>query len=300
VKRRRHGFAASRRRTLSVGALYKTLTNIDLCSTLVPHRNTIPTMCSITLCVFLLTSLLPTVIAKGRGGGHGGGGGGPSKPVHFKSPPLAIAVVASDAVFFIVTAFQLSITINPKRTTRLPSGHRPSITAIISTLIFLLVAYALAVTLTATTWTLHDSGEPSVYFKQNININIAATLFWTWIDALMFVAVFIVLRDRYLTPMGKPMAEELTSRTGPPLLPFNIVSSIIFLLFVFAIANVGVWGSAVLGQYDNSLSQSQAHDKVVISNDLITCSSHLLLSSRGATHWIRCELQLTSLHVLSN
>ena len=112
----------------------------------------------------------------------------------------------------------------------------------------------------------------------------------------MFVAVFIVLRDRYLTPVGKPMAEELTSRTGPPLLPFNIVSSIIFLLFVFAIANVGVWGSAVLGQYDNSLSQSQAHDKVVISNDLyyMFLAFAIVIKRRNSLDKVRTAANLTS------
>jgi hypothetical protein len=117
-----------------------------------------------------------------------------------------------------------------------------------------------------------------------------------WVDALMFAAVFIVLRDRYLTPVGKPMAEELTSRTGPPL-PFNIVSSIIFLfMFVFAIANVGVWGSAVLGQYDNSLSQSQAHDKVVISNDLyyMFLAFAIVIKRRNSLDKVRTAANLTS------
>jgi hypothetical protein len=134
---------------------------------------------------------------------------------------------------------------------------------IISTLSILGVAYALAITFTATTWALDDTGYPSVGYKSNVNIGIAAALFWGWVDVLMFVAVAVVLRDRYLASAGKTAGEQT-----PPFYFVAVMSVVSLLLFVSITAHVGVWGSALLGLYDRTLSSTQATDKINISNGL--------------------------------
>jgi hypothetical protein len=185
---------------------------------------------------------------------------------HFEAPPIATADLAFVSVFLAITLVQFGSAI--VRISRISPGHRPPALAVIITLTFLALAYVLGIALIITSWSADDFGQPTVPYLVLLHINLPMTLFWDWVDAAVFAAVALTLHDRYLTPAQKSMVEQ-TSAGGVPLLPFTVVSSVIFILiWVFRSASVGVWGSALTSAYNATITRAEMIRQFDISNDL--------------------------------
>jgi hypothetical protein len=195
--------------------------------------------------------------------------------LHFDPPPRVIAELVVAAILFIITTIQLAITNFPKYTSRMPSGHRFSRSAITTTLAFWAAAYGLDITRIATVSTTHDFGDSIVSLKNIDNMNIASALFTRWADILLYVAVAVVLRDRYLASTRKTIP-EYSSKGGPPLLPFIVGSSIIFLfMFVFGTANIGLWGSTLIAVDKRPASLDEVRARIKQVRPKVNIARHL-------------------------
>jgi len=104
-------------------------------------------------------------------------------------------------------------------------------------------SYALEIGYLLAEWTVDGFGDATVSNQSFVSIDVAASLFSEWTDPVVFLAVALVLRDRYLAHFTNSAQSPIPAR---PILPLTIASAAFFsFMFLFSTVHGGILQTAL-------------------------------------------------------
>ena len=187
----------------------------------------------------LVSLLLQTVAAQDTASGS------------FNAPLAEDANLGVYAFLLLVTLIQFLLATSFLFRTR--SHFIPGV-AVVVTLVFLLVSYALYIVVVVDEFTVTDLGDLSISPLTYTNLRVVTYILSYWVDPLMFLAVVLVLRDRYLSHTGGK-SERPSKRV--PLTPLIIIAcTFVVLMVTFASAASGLYGTTLTSFYRDQINSN--------------------------------------------
>lgn len=182
----------------------------------------------------------------------------------FDAPPLETANLAFYTVLLFATLIQVVCAISYFFRGR-PFHLLPGISVIIAFL-FLAISYALGIAITVAAWTFDQDSVQIIDGLAYLHIDVAASLFFSWVDPAIFTAVALVLRDRYHTYTKYPVMPSPPDRSflDPPFTLFTYFSMSI--LIVTSSASAGIFAAAYTALYKDTATDEQFNNQIGLSN----------------------------------
>ncbi|KAF8501222.1 hypothetical protein BU17DRAFT_102312 [Hysterangium stoloniferum] len=196
----------------------------------------------------------------------------PSPPIEYDAPPLETGVLGVTAFFTLTMLIQLIIV-----STYLFRGRSPHILPAVIVLLGILFMIVSNVLLILQVLTFYVSFDPLLPDKLNPRFAAATGLFSAWADPLIFVAVALVVRDRYRTHTQKAKSDEILTKRLPIelfMIPFYVLAAFIVILsssYTRVFQTLPTFDPGLSeAQYDAQLAKYQA--RVKVKNDLFYTS----------------------------
>jgi len=192
--------------------------------------------------------------------------------IRYDAPSLETGVIAVSAVFTLTTLIQLIIV-----WTYLNRGRSPHILPAVLVLwgmLFLLISYVMRILEVLTRYVFFDLMLPK---KLTARFDIANAIFFDWADPLIFVAVALIVRDRYRTHRQNAKSDKRPIKPlsiGLFMIPFYVLAAFIV---IFTSSSIGVLHT--LPTFSPTLSETQFEAQLANRDARIKLGNRLLYAA---------------------
>ncbi|KAF8527169.1 hypothetical protein BU17DRAFT_82100 [Hysterangium stoloniferum] len=196
----------------------------------------------------------------------------PSPAIEYDAPPLETGVLGVTAFFTLTTLIQLIIV-----STYLFRGRSPHILPAVVVLLGMLFMIVSNVLFILQLLTFYVSFDPLLPDKLNPRFHAGEALFYDWADPLIFVAVALIVRDRYRTHTQKANSDKTLTKPLP--IELFMIPFYVFAAFIVIFSSSFTRVFQTLPTFDAGLSEAQYEAQLAkyearlnIGNDLVYTS----------------------------
>ncbi|KAF8501223.1 hypothetical protein BU17DRAFT_102313 [Hysterangium stoloniferum] len=227
----------------------------------------------------------------------------PSPASQYDAPPLEIGVLGVTAFFTLTTLIQLVIV-----STYLIRGRSPHIlpaVLIVLGILFSLISYVLRVVQNLAAY---ESFNPLLPETLVVRVDPAWRLFTNWADPLIFVAVALIVRDRYRTHRQTSESDKTLTKPLPIelfMIPFYVLAAFVTIFSsayvgveqTFPTIDFGLSDAEVDAQRANFNARVKVRDNLVYTSETMYCLATVMLVPLTAL--VRSRIRSDKVRMLS-